>query len=194
MEPGKLSFIPKKSSKSNYKAIYKEAGLGFILKAVVFLFILSVGGFGASYFYKQAITREIDELSLSLDKAKSAFDPSLVNETEGLMSSISFATELLNNHIHPSYIFDEIEKITHERVAFSSFNFSYEPQQTTGNNLAVEMSGTAQGYRVLAEQALIFDESEIVKDYSFSGFTLDEDGNLTFSLNLTLDLGILFKN
>lgn len=187
MEPGKLSFIPKKSSKTNYKTIYKEAGLGLLMKASVFLFILSVAGFGASYFYKEATTREINELSVSLKRAKSAFDPSLINEMERLMGSISFTKELLQNHIHPSSIFDVLESITHEKISFSSFAFNYEE-----NDLKIGLTGSAQSYRVLAEQAMIFENSDVVKDFSFSGFLLDENSNLSFSLDLTLDSNILW--
>lgn len=197
MEPGKLSFIPKKQSKTNYKTVYKEAGLGLLMKASVFLFILSVAGFGASYFYKKAITREIDELSVSLDRAKSAFDPSLISEMERLMGSISFAKELLNNHIHPSSIFDSLEEITHEKVGFSSFSFSHGQGQATGqpaSGLRINLSGEARSYRVLAEQSLIFEKSDLVRYFSFSGFSSSEDGNVSFSLDLMLDPNILFIN
>lgn len=193
MEPGKLSFIPKKSGRTGYKTIYKEAGLGLVLKASVFLFVLSVAGFGISYFYKQAITRETEELSISLNRAKSAFDPSLVGEMERLMGSISFAKELLYNHLLPTGIFDAIEGITHERVSFSSFSFAKSRGQE-GSGLTISLSGDAASYRVLAEQSEIFENSDVVRNFSFSGFNQSEGGLVSFTLSLSLDPSILYAN
>ncbi len=199
MEPGsKLSFIPKKSSREGFKTIYKEAGLGLLVKVSIFLFVVSVAGYGAAFLYQKSISREINDLTTSLDRAKSAFDPSLISQMENLMGSISFAKELLNNHIYPSGIFDALQTITHEKVRFTNFSFRDTQSATPsvageGRDLTIFLNGSAESYRVLAEQSKIFEESDLVKTFSFSGFQLQE-GEIVFSLNLSLDPNILLRN
>jgi len=197
MEPGKLSFIPKSSATktSSYRTIYKEAGLGLFMKATVFLFILSMAGFGGAYLYKKSLTQEIADLSSSLERAKAAFDPVLITEMENLMFSLANAKNLLDQHAYPSNIFAVIQGVTHQRVRFTNFAYSprYVGKDGAANGLNVNLTGEADSYRVLAEQARIFEGNSDIKNYTFGNFVLNEKGILTFDLDLTLDLSVLYR-
>jgi len=198
MEKEKLSFIPKTSFGANESAYdYKQAGFGFAFKVSMFLFVLSFIIFGGVLLYKNIINEQIKELSDSLDRAQAVFDIAVILEIEKISSGISNAKVLLGNHRFPSNIFDAIEKLTHEDVGFSRFNYLYDPEletKTEEKTLKVVLEGEAKDYVSLAQQSKVLEDSEDVSDFSFLNFSLTQEGHVAFLLEIVFDSPILFKN
>ena len=204
MEAGKFSFIPKSSSgKPKQKIIYQQAGLSIFMKMSVFLFFVSLLAFGGAFFYKTSITKQIEELTISLERAKAAFDPNLIAEIERLTSDLAVAGKVLGEHRLPSGIFNIVEDLAHNDVKFSRFDYSFTPSQLSGipgttskgfsgSSARVTIMGEAKNYTILAEQSKIMEESNKVDAFSFSNFTLSETGNVTFDLNMVFNPTSLF--
>ncbi|MFH1979055.1 MAG: hypothetical protein ABII97_01555 [Patescibacteria group bacterium] len=208
MNPNNTSFIPKTSPQRNYaSAGDMGTGVGFFVKLGIFLFVLSALFFGGSYVYEKIVIQQIEDLSVSLERAKAAFDPALVSEIEKITRSIPIAKDLLDKHRIPSKVLDVLEDLTMKDVGFTSFNYAYEiPGGTDTRNIsnlpfapegAISMSpdakytakieGEAKNYTVLAQQSLVLESSDKIEDFTFSDFVLTQEGNVSFSLNIVFN-------
>lgn len=207
MEAGKFSFIPKSSSdKPKQRVIFQQAGLSFFMKVSVFLFVASLLSFGGAYYYKSAIAGQIEDLTISLERAKAAFDPELINEIERLTADIAVAEKILGEHRLPSGIFNIIEDVAHDDVKFSRFDYSFTPSSASisgipgtankgfsGSSIRVTITGEAKDYTTLAEQSKIMENSQKVGAFSFSNFVLSDSGGVSFDLNMVLNPTSVFK-
>ncbi len=180
------SFIPKSTyAQPGTKTFYKEAGLGFLFKlAGVFLF-LSLVAFGAAFWYKSQLMKEIDQLKPSVDRSKEALDPAFVSDAEGLVNKIAMAKDIVNNHRFPSHTFALLEKLTHEDTRFTSYSYA------KGLSLDLRLAGEAKSYTALAQQAEIFKSEPLITSAVFSGFNLTAEGLVGFMLELEVNLSIL---
>lgn len=201
---GKFSFIPKSSSgKPKQKIIYQQAGLSIFMKASVFLFIASLLSFGGAYYYKTSVTTQIEDLTISLERARASFDPTLIAEIERLTADLAVAEKILGEHRLPSSIFSILGGLMHDEVKLSRFDYSYTSSRSSGipgtvnkgfsgSNVRVSMAGEAKNYTILAEQSKIIEESNKLDAFSFSNFSLSEDGNVAFDFNMVLNPTSLF--
>ncbi len=180
------SFIPKSTyAQSGTKTFYKEAGFGFLFKLAGAFLFLSLAAFGAAFWYKSQLTKEIDQLKPSVDRAKKALDPSFVSEAEGLVNRIAIAKNIVNNHRFPSNIFGLIEKLTNEDIRFTSYSYA------KGLSLDLRLAGEAKSYTALAKQTEIFKSEPLITSAVFSNFNLTSDGLVGFMLELGVNPSIL---
>ncbi|MDD5032757.1 MAG: hypothetical protein PHC85_01380 [Candidatus Pacebacteria bacterium] len=195
---GKISFMPK-SSFSTGKDYYRKVSSGFLMKISVFLLTISLLAFGGSLLYKRMISQQITDLSASLERAKAAFELSLIAQMENLSFSIPDAGALLGNHLYPTRVFKLVEETTVKDVYFSNFSYSYgkavgnEKGKTKvvssegeQNSIKVQLSGKAKNYEALAQQSDVFNKNKNIEDFSFSNFNLTEKGEVSFSLSLVI--------
>ena len=91
----------------------------------------------------------------------------------------------LNNHILTTHFFDFLEDNTHPRIYFNQMTLK-------SSSASVSLSGRADSFLSLGQQLMIFDENPIVKSVSLSNISLSEEGNIIFSVGLSLDPS-LFK-
>lgn len=192
----KASFIPKPSfSKDNVlESPYRPVGMGIVLKFSIFLLILSLAGLGASFAYKKIVIKQIDTLAISLERAKTAFDIAGISEIEKLSHDTSDVKELVLAHRFPSRIFDLLEALTLPEITFSRFSYGYKPvvdpikiQQNTPAEIRVTLSGEAKNYTIIAQQGEVFAKNEKISEYSFSGFSLNDNGVVSFLLTIIFD-------
>lgn len=194
---GKISFMPK-SSFSSGKDYYRKVGSGLLMKiAILLLIVSSLLSIGA-VLYKRMISQQITDLSSSLDRAKSAFEPSLITQLEGISFSIPSASLLLEGHLYPTKIFKLIEDTTVGGVYFTNFSYSYsasaeknktktvvvEKSGVNQNVIKVQLSGNAKSYEALAQQSDIYSKTKFIDDFSFSNFGLTDKGDVSFSLTI----------
>ncbi len=176
-QPSITSFIPKtRLTAPSYRQ--KGVGLFFILGSIIL--VISLGLLAAIYFYRQSLQKDIDGLSASLERARAAFEPQLINELSGLNNSIDASTELFSRHQAVSNIFKIIESSTLPNVAFSNFNYKI----SSGGNSVVSMTGEATSYTQVAIQAKIFRDNDAIDQVSFSNLSLKEAGRVSFNLQL----------
>jgi hypothetical protein len=194
----KTSFIPKTPFLKADKLDYRRAGLGFILKASIVLFVISLTFFVGVWVYKEIVNRQIEELSISLGRARAVFDPISISEIEELSLSIPIAKGLLSQHLLPSRIFDILEDLTLKEIRFTSFDYAYKPVQKDNilgpfrqNDIpaaiTVVLNGEAKNYMALAQQSEVLKRSAKISEFSFSNFNLTPDGNVSFALKIIFD-------
>lgn len=178
-QPTTTSFIPKTRLTG---PVYRRKGIGFGVFIAVLVLLVSLGLFAGVYFYKKSLTKEIEEASASLERAKKAFEPGLISELTQLDSDLKAAEIILLSHSASSKIFDLIGDLTLPEVAFSSFSFNLAEKKPI-----ITMAGEAKSYTTVALQARIFEESEFIDKASFSGLSLKEAGKVGFSAELIIN-------
>ncbi len=193
----KTSFIPKKKYLSTDKKTYKKSSLGLFFKIAVFLFVLSSVFLGGVFGYKQIVVRQLDDLFISMERAKASFDPEFILELDKLSSDVVVVEKLVSEHRSPSKIFDVLEKVVLDDLRFEDFDYSYSllKQQNdlsplvvnATESLEVKLKGEAKNFTVLAQQSEVFKNTVIIESFSFLNFVLSEGGNVSF------DLEIVFK-
>lgn len=179
MPEDKLSFIPQKTIEPFF---YKRRGLGIFAVFFFLIFLVSLLLYGGMFVYKNNLKKEVNNLAASLERAKAAFEISLINELNQLANKINVTKKLLETHITPAPLFDFLEKNTLKDIRFKSFKYSVD----NSGNLIVLLEGVAKDYSSLALQGDVFEKEENIKEVSFSGLSLSDQGLVNFNVKLSL--------
>ncbi len=184
-EQFQTSFIPKKSFDDvGTPKAPKRSGILFALSTI--LLILSLLSAGGVFAYGRFLESSITNKKGALQKARAAFEPELIRELSHLDMKFKTAEELLNSHIAVSGIFDLLEDTTLETVRFTDFSFGLDPK-----GIRLMMSGSARSFSSVALQSDEFGKNRFISEPVFSGFDLDERGNVTFSVSSLVDSAVV---
>ncbi|MAF59273.1 MAG: hypothetical protein QF858_01980 [Candidatus Pacebacteria bacterium] len=187
MEPKfKTSFIPKNPISATPK---KKKGGGFgIITIVVIILALGVIAFGVGVFlYEQLLTASIERKSNTLERARAAFEPTLIRELVRVDERLKASEEILDDHIALSSFFELLERLTLKSVRFETFEYVL----VGDDRINITMSGKASNFSGVALQADIFGRDRTIKDPIFSGLNLDQEGNVVFDFAATVDKGLI---
>lgn len=185
MEPKfRTSFIPKKTlaTVTNLKkGSSSPLGIVTLITIIIALgtVVLSIGAF----LYQQILDVSIARKTDTLERARAAFEPTLIEELIRVDSRIKSAETILGQHITPSILFESLEKITLKSVQFQDFNFT----RTGDDRISISMKGVAKDFRGIALQADIFGKSKLIKDPIFSNLNLNQAGDAVFSFSAFID-------
>lgn len=173
------SFIPKKTL-SPKPEISRSGSFGLINVVAFVIMIVSLLVAGGSYLYRDTLSQRVDEMKLSLDRARNIFEPELLQELQILDKRIQAADEILSNHIAVSPIFEVLQEITLPTVRY--VDFTYEIDSINPNVIHVAMSGEAVSYDAVTLQADLFSQNRFIRNPIFSNFSLSRTGNVEFDL------------
>lgn len=189
MEPKfQSSFIPKgpigtSASLSRSSDITERGIFGFIATTI---FVIAILGTGGVYGYNKYLQSSISKMGTDLENARTTLEPESIRELTRLNSRIVTTQELLLKHTVLSPLFDYLETSTVKTVRFTQFSYS-----TTDKGLTLVMKGQARGYTAVALQADIFSKSKYLKNPIFGDLSLDNSGNVVFSMTAVLDPSII---
>lgn len=189
MEPKfRTSFIPKKTlatSSSIKKKSGGPLGVVMLLTLVVALgaVVLSVGVF----LYQQILETNITRKTETLERARAAFEPALIEELVRIDSRTEAAALILNQHIAPSILFKALEDITLKSVQFKDFSLT----RVSDDKMTLSMKGVANDFRGVALQADVFGKSKLIRDPIFSNLNIDQGGNAVFDLSAFVDTSFI---
>lgn len=185
MESGiQSSFIPQDASRPT--AIPRSSGggglaeLGLLISIV--LFVASGALAGAVFLYAEYANTSAASKVTQLQRAKDAFEPSLISQITRLDDRMQAANSLLSAHTAPVAIFDALQEATLSTVSFTQLSYTgFDPQ-----NMKIKMQGVAQSVNSIALQADLFSKNGVVIDPIFSDITRQVDGvhfTLTAAIN-----------
>jgi hypothetical protein len=184
MEPKfQSSFIPKgplATSGTFTNTQPKQKGIFGLLAS--FIFGVSVVLTIAVFAYNFYLGYSIKKMGAELEAARAELDQDSITEITRLNSRIVSTQGLISKHVVMSPLFKFLENSTLKNVRFSDFDFS-----TDKNALILTMKGEARGYSAVALQADIFNKSKFIKDPIFSDLRLDDAGNVTFIVKMSID-------
>lgn len=184
METGiKSSFIPQDAATP--RAIKSRSPTSFadllILIAIVFL-VASIALAAGVFLYLRFLQTSGASKLAQLERAKAAFEPSLIQELTRLDDRMQAADVVLRNHVAPSLFFHLLEQLTLQTVSFSTLDF----QAADPQNMTIAMTGTAVSVNSIALQADYLSKSGTISSPIFSNIARQGDGvhfNLTAILN-----------
>ncbi|MBI2611110.1 hypothetical protein HYW60_04250 [Candidatus Kaiserbacteria bacterium] len=177
------SFIPHEAPVAAGPVRRSGKGLAdlFALIAIVLL-VASVALAIGIFLYREYLAASAASKIEQLERAKAAFEPSLIAELTRLDDRMQAASEILQKHIAPSAIFEMLERNTIGSVGFTSLDF----EVADAENMAVQMDGVAGSVNGIALQADLFSEDGMFTSPVFSNINREIDG-VHFSLSASVD-------
>lgn len=185
MESGiQSSFIPRDAGEVKLTAP-RISGAGFsdlVLLLSIVLFVASAALAGGVFLYKQYMQTATQSKIDQLQRAKAAFDPSLIQQFTRLDDRMHSGSTILTNHISPTAFFDALAQATLTTVAFTSLSFD----GSDPLHLGAKISGVAQSVNSIALQAQVFSKNGVVVNPIFSNIGRQADG-VHFELSLLIN-------
>lgn len=175
----KTSFIPKASLKTEKRRTPGRSPIGIINVITSIILLAAIIAAVGMFLFEQFTVQNIERKRTSLERARAAFEPATIRELAKLDGRLTSAETLLDAHIAPSLLFDEIETKTLNSVRFRDFALA----ESGPGRLMVTMSGEAQSFNALALQSDIFGRSPFFTEPIFSDFNIDSTGNVVFSFS-----------
>jgi len=169
----KISFIPQKENK---KIAYQGQGPGALVVFSIIMFVISLLAFGGTFLYKNFVIKQIATLEDSLDRTKESFDDALIYRLDEVSTKIELGKKLLNEHTYLSGLFVFLGNNTLKNVSLTSFSY-----QGSGD---IILSGVAQNYTSVANQAKAFKNDKNVKSVDIFKLTLVEGGVINFEAKI----------
>ena len=185
------SFIPKKSlaaasqSKDRYGARTKSSiGIVFLITLIMFIGVvaLAIGMF----LYQQFLLQNIEKKKDSIERARAAFEPALIEEIGRIDVRMTSAREILDNHKAPSVLFDLLEDATLTSIQFKNLNYGMKE-----GRISISMGGVASSFSSVALQSDIFGKNKFIQEPIFSNLNLDDKGNVIFDFSAFVDIRLL---
>lgn len=162
----------------------RRGGLYGYIAMIIFTIsiIAAVGVFGYRFYVKGTINK----MSLEITERKDTLIPSTAREFIRINNRIKATQDLINAHVVVSPLFDYLEDSTVRSVRFTEFTYN-----TTPSGVILVMKGEATGYAALALQSDIFNMGSSFREANFSDLSLDNRGNVTFSLETKVDPNLI---
>lgn len=176
------TFIPKKpmvpeASPSTGAPVSRPVGILSSLSLVLFFITIATGA--GVYLWEQYETKNLATLSASVQNVQKEFEPQLITQLQSLDKQLRNANVLVKNHTVVSPIFDLLESTTLKQVQFGKFEYAVDEK----SGVQVKISGTADGYQSIAQQADVLGSSTFLKNVIFSNFFLTPQGKVSFDLS-----------
>ena len=173
--PLQSSFIPHENPQSSISSGRRmgDGGLQelFLLMSIVSL-IASGALAGGVFLYERSLQNTSTAKIHQLERAKAAFDPSLIQQLTRLDNRMHAADTLLSSHIAPTVFFQALQQATLSTIAFRTLQMAVsDPQKIT-----IAVTGIAQSVNSVALQAEVFSKNGVITSPIFSGINRQLDG------------------
>jgi|GEM_PF-825483 len=212
MEPSiQSSFIPKQAMAPNNNVVRpssSEGGMGLITLLSFIILFLSLLAAGGTFAYRSYLLSHLyapcqvtsttqasgDILGLSgstnkncglyasLEDKRRQLDGERLTKMERLDTKMKLASAVMSKHMSLSPLFDILSTTTLKTIRYTKFG-TQDGRET--------LSGVASGYEDIAVESNVLNSMSAVKDPLFSNLDLDPQGNVTFTLDFTVDPGAL---
>lgn len=186
METGiQSSFIPHDAGEVKMTSPRIGGGTGFselLLLLSIVLVVASGTLAGGVFIYKQYLQTATNSKKDQLQRAKDAFDPSLIQQLTRLDDRMHAGSSILAGHVAPTVFLDALAQATLTTVAFTSMNLDNNDTQ----HINVKLSGVAQSVNSIALQQQVFGKNGVIANPIFSGIGRQPEGvhfDLSFVVN-----------
>ncbi|MCK4454365.1 hypothetical protein KAU51_03460 [Candidatus Parcubacteria bacterium] len=168
------------------KETKRKSWLDLVFYFCLILLIISVlSYFVLEYSLKQA-EEELKDLNNRISEQQNEENKKLKEKLFFNQKKIDEFSIILNEHKLTSQVFSFIENLTHPEVVFLDFSFS-------SNNSILSLSARTSNFKALGEQLLILQGQENIENIELSNISLMEEGNIDFSLGISLNPKVFTK-
>lgn len=143
----------------------------FMLISIV-LFVASAVLAAGVFLYVQFLDTQAKSKLEQLQRAKEAFQPALIQKLTRLDDRMRAADTLLSSHLSPVSLFQILQQVTLQTVAYRNLNVDANDPQS----LKIKMSGVAQSVNSVALQADLLSKSNVITSPIFTGIARQGDG------------------
>lgn len=193
----KTSFIPKKPIETSVNlsssgSAPRKVGQTVFSVIGTFVFIGTLAAYAGTFAWQYKLNAQIKGQEASLQKAKDEFDERFVQDSFRLNARIEQGDKILNSHVSPSALYEQLEKYTLQTVSFSRFSF----KDNQDGTLTVSGSGDAARYETIVLQSDSFGKSGYLRNVIFTDLRPAADSkSVGFTFEATLDPSlILYRN
>ena len=177
------NFIPHEAPGTAVSSRAPGRGMAELLLLVsIVLFAASVALAAGIFLYGEYLQSSARSKIGQLERAKAAFEPSLIHELTRLDDRMHAAGEVLGRHISPSAFFRMLEQTTISTVGFTSLSL----ESSDVLHMKIKMNGVAASVNSIALQADLFSKGGMVTSPIFSNIDRESDG-VHFNLSALLD-------
>ena len=159
------------------------AGFSELLLLLSIVLVVASGALaGGVFIYKQYLQTATNSKKDQLQRAKDAFDPSLIQQLTRLDDRMHAGSTILSGHMAPTMFLDALAQATLTTVAFNSMNLESGDLQ----HINVKLSGVAQSVNSIALQQQVFGKNAVIANPIFSGIGRQPEGvhfDLSFVVN-----------
>jgi len=186
MESGiQSSFIPQDAGEVKLTPSRIGGGAGFselILLISIVLVVASGALAGAVFVYKQYLETATNSKKEQLQRAKEAFDPTLIQQLTRLDDRMHAGSTVLAQHLAPTVFLAALSQATLTTIQFTSMAFDDNDLQ----HINVKLSGIAQSVNSIALQAQVFGKNGVIANPIFSNIGRQPDG-VHFNLSIVVN-------
>ena len=180
----KASFIPQDvGTEPKLRRGGTSGGSDLLVLAAIILLVASIALAASVFLYAQYLQGTITSKQASIDRARAAIEPALIDELARLDARMASAATLLGQHVAPSVVFDLLEQITLHSIALTDFSLTTEGV----NSLKISMKGEAQSVNSIALQSDLYGRSGIITSPIFSDINRGTDGLMQFRVDAILN-------
>lgn len=189
------SFIPKKALTATPTGLPSEkprkyTSSLFMLIAIL-LFIVSMGGLGGAYAWKNYLKNSQVSLKTELVKREKQFNIDTIDRLKQVDSKINVISDLVNNHIALSEIFDIVARVAIEKVRFTSMEVVV--PQKDGDSASIAITGEGTSLMAVAFQSDVLSQLEqyglrkIIKNPMLTNPTISDVNKVNFNFSAQVD-------
>lgn len=161
---------------------HRRGGAELFSLVSLVLFVASGALAAGVFLYGEYLESSAASKTDQLERAKAAFEPSLIRELTRLDDRMRAAGEILGKHIAPTAFFKMLEQTTIQTIAFSTLGFEASDSQ----HMKISMKGLAASVNAIALQADLFAKGGMVVSPIFSDIDRRADG-VHFSLTAQIN-------
>ncbi|MBI4128943.1 MAG: hypothetical protein HY460_02720 [Parcubacteria group bacterium] len=176
------TFIPRQVPTSSGARREGQGIADLIVLVSIVLFVASSALAAGVFLYGEYLKSSAASKLNQLERAKAAFEPSLIHELSRLDDRMRAAGDVLGRHLSLSAFFAMLEQSTIETISFTSLDFEAVDQQ----HMNIRMDGVAGSVNSIALQADLFSKSGMIASPIFSNIDREIDG-VHFSLSAILN-------
>lgn len=171
METGiKSSFIPQSPIVPGGTS-RRSGGFNFLTLLALVVFVASATLAVGVFLYAQYLSTSAASKLEQLNRAKQAFEPSLIQDLTRLDDRMRAADEVLSGHIAPSAVLHLLEQLTLQTISFSAFTFT-----VPAGGPEITMQGIARSVNSIALQADLLSKSGVITNPIFSNIARQPEG------------------
>ncbi|HEY4519538.1 MAG TPA: hypothetical protein VJH33_00665 [Candidatus Paceibacterota bacterium] len=166
------SFIPD-DARTIVRTPESSGGIIDLLALIALVcFVASIALAVGVFLYGQYLSTSGASKSAQLERARKAFEPSLIQTLTRLDDRMHAAEDILGVHTAPSLFFNVLEQVTLTTIGFRTLKF----EATDSQQAAISMRGVAESVNSIALQADLFTKNGLITSPIFSNIDREADG------------------
>ncbi len=143
------------------------------------LLILTIAAYFGLYSISDKKNQELEDLRTRLAVQETAELKDLKKSLIEYEEKIGDLSILLDSYREPTKFFEFLGTITHPRVMWLNVTLNLIEGKAS-------ISGRADSITTLIQQTYIFEEESRIEDFNLSSFLLEEEGEVSFSVDFSL--------